>query len=83
MTALATEEQMRQDVAKKKPTPPRNDEAVRIRSDVAAKARIAAAYFGISISDYISNVLDPIVTRDIDEGHSRISKGPPKKKPDR
>jgi hypothetical protein len=64
MTALATEEQMRQDVAKKKATPPRNDEAVRIRNDVIAKARVVASFENKSIADYISDTLRPIVDRD-------------------
>jgi hypothetical protein len=62
---------------------PRNDEAIRIRSDVAAKARIAASYLGLSITDYVSNVLEPIVSKDINEGHARISKGFLPKKPKR
>jgi divalent metal cation (Fe/Co/Zn/Cd) transporter len=77
MTALAT---MEQDVAKKKAAQVRNDEAVRIRSDVAAKARVAAAYLGLSITEYISNVLDPIVEKDIEEGHIRLRKAAPKPK---
>lgn len=64
MTALATEEQTGSAVAKKKITPPRNDEAVRIRSDVIAKARVVASFENKSIADYISDTLRPIVDRD-------------------
>lgn len=81
MEALATERV----VAKKKVNPPRNDEAVRLRSDVAAKARIAASYEGESITDLLSNLLDPLLTKLINDGHARISKmstGTKGKRPD-
>jgi hypothetical protein len=74
MTVLATEEQTSRDVAKKKSTPPRNDEAVRIKTEVAAKARIAAAFAGVTISEYLSEILDPILTKAINEGHARMNK---------
>jgi hypothetical protein len=51
--------------------------AVRIRSDVAAKARIAASYEGESITDLLSNLLDPLLTKLINDGHARISKMSP------
>lgn len=64
------------EVAKRKPTAPRNDEAIRIRSEVAAKARIAAAFAGESLTEYISNLLEPILTKAISDGYAKISKGP-------
>lgn len=71
MSLMATREQ---DVAKKRATPPRNDEAVRIRKDVAAKARVAAAFAGETISEYLSAILDPILTKAIDESHARMNR---------
>jgi hypothetical protein len=74
MSLMATREQTEQDVAKKRATPQRNDEAVRIRKDVAAKARIAAAFAGETISEYLSNILDPILSKSINEGYAKMNK---------
>jgi hypothetical protein len=74
MAGTATLERAEQVVAKKKAVQPRNDEAVRIRSDVASKARIAAAFAGESITDYLSNLLEPLLTKAIDEGYARTKK---------
>lgn len=67
-------------VSKRRSAVPRNDEAVRIRSEVAAKARIAAAYAGESISEYLSRILDPILTEAIEQGHAKISEAASVKK---
>jgi hypothetical protein len=74
MSLLATSEQTEKDVAKKRATPQRNDEAVRLRKDVTAKARIAAAFAGVSILDYLSDLLDPILTRAINDAHAKMNR---------
>lgn len=71
MSVMATREP---EVAKKRVTPPRDDEAVRLRKEVTAKARIAAAFAGESILDYLSDLLDPILSKAISEGYAKMNK---------
>lgn len=49
----------------------RDDTTMKVDRVVAEDARIAASYKGISLSEYVSEVLRPIVQRDIDEGHRK------------
>jgi hypothetical protein len=52
----------------------RNDIAVKVDAQVVADARIAASYKGLSLAEYVSEVLRPIVLRDIEEGHAQRMK---------
>lgn len=63
----------------------RNDTPVRIDNDVLEDCRIAAAFQGKSIAEYVSDILRPIAKRDIEEGYAKRIKGdedssPPKRK---
>jgi hypothetical protein len=55
-------------------------ESVRIDVAVLADARIAAAFTGKQVGEYISDILRPIVQRDIDAGYSKRNRPakPPK-----
>jgi hypothetical protein len=48
----------------------RNDVSVKVDVEVIADARIAAAYKGMPLAEYLSESLRPIVARDIEEGHA-------------
>jgi hypothetical protein len=50
-------------------------ESVRLESDVAADARIAAAYAGKSLTEFLSDALRPIVAKVIEEGHAKREQG--------
>jgi hypothetical protein len=54
----------------------RNDVVVKIDSAVMAKVRVAAAFKGQSIAEYLSTIVEPIADHDIDEGHARMRKPP-------
>lgn len=75
MSALMTEPV----VARKKKTQPRNDEVIRIRSEVAAKVRIVTAYTGETIADYVSNIIDPIVSKAVVEEQAKYNRDPGRK----
>ena len=57
-------------------------ESVRIDAKVLADARIAAAYVGKAVGEYISDIVRPAAARDIDEHHERRAK-PQNPKPKR
>lgn len=63
------------DVTEAKMATKRNDIPVKIDAVVVADARIAASYKGLSLAEYVSEVLRPIVLRDIEEGHAKKMKG--------
>jgi hypothetical protein len=52
---------------KQDPAVARNDVAVKLDADVVREARIVAAYRGIAMAEYISEILRPIVHRDLEE----------------
>jgi hypothetical protein len=64
----------------KQPMTRRNDAPVKIDVEVLADARIAAAYKGLSLAEYLSEALRPIVLRDMEEGHAQRLKSPGKPK---
>lgn len=70
MTALVSE----------RPMAKRNDESARIDSDVMRKARILAGDQGVSIVEYLSEKLRPVVDREYDAFLARETKAqkPPK-----
>lgn len=43
----------------------RNDRAVKIASDVAQKAKIVADVRGLTITEYLTELLRPLVERDL------------------
>jgi predicted HicB family RNase H-like nuclease len=49
----------------------RTDTTVKLDKEVAEDAKIAASYKGLSVAQYVTEVLRPIVARDIEEGHKR------------
>lgn len=56
----------------------RNDIAVKIDAQIAADAKIVAAYAGISLAEYLSENLREIVQRDLADWQARRSVKPPK-----
>jgi hypothetical protein len=44
---------------------PRNDRAVKIASDIAQKAKIVADVRGLTITEYLTGLLRPLVERDL------------------
>lgn len=58
----------------------RKDVSVKVDEAVINDARIAAAYKGISLAEYLSESLRPIVAKDIEEGHEK-RKTPKVRKP--
>jgi hypothetical protein len=66
----------------------RNDVAVKLDAEVVRVARIVAAYRNIPMAEYLSEILRPIVNRDLEEEAKRSGKpgpGParPKGKPEK
>jgi hypothetical protein len=59
-----------------RPMTRRNDAPVKIDVQVLADARIAAAYKGLSLAEYLSEALRPIVLRDMEEGHAQRVRQP-------
>lgn len=60
--------------------PKRLDTPVRIENQVLADARIAAAFKGMTLGEYISEALKPVVARDIAEGIAARQEPQPKKR---
>lgn len=59
----------------KKPKPEgvkRDDTTMKVDRFVAERARIAASFKGLSLSEYVSEILRPIVNRDIQEGYRKM-----------
>lgn len=52
----------------------RHDVPVKVDAQVIADAKIAAAYKGLSLAEYISEALRPIAFRDMEEGHAQRMK---------
>ena len=61
-----------------RPMARREDTPVRISNVALAKIRIAAAYVGKTLSEYISEAMIPIAEQDIEREHAKLS---PKPKP--
>jgi hypothetical protein len=54
----------------------RNDVSVKLDAQVAREAKLVATYKGISVAQYISDVLGPIVRKDLEaEAGSMLKKG--------
>lgn len=61
----------------------RNDQSVKMDVQVIEDCRIAAAFKGISLAEYLSETMRVVARRDIDEGYARRAaegKNPPKPK---
>lgn len=58
--------------------------SIRIATDAVDAAKIAAAYKGLTVMDYVSDLVREAANRDIEEGHrSRSSPAKPRRtKPD-
>ncbi len=54
-----------------RPMTRRNDVPVKIDADVVRVAKIAAAYKDVSLAEYISERLRPLVAEDVDREHSK------------
>jgi hypothetical protein len=52
----------------------RNDVAVKLDAEVAKLARIVAAYKGVPMAQYISDILRPIIQRDLEEEAGKVQK---------
>lgn len=60
----------------------RNDTAAKIDTEVVADAKIVAAFRGISLAEYLSEILRPAVSRDLEsEMTKRQRPGGPARKP--
>ena len=62
----------------------RNDVAVKIDAEVARQAKIVAAFKDVSLAEFLSEALRPIVEKELVEQSARAAKGavtPPKKGP--
>jgi len=70
MTALATAP-----MAKKRP-----ELMTRILPDALEAAKLAAVYRGLTLTEYISEVVKVAAERDIEEGHARRKQARPKTK---
>ncbi len=64
------------------PMTKRNDVSVKMDAAVVDDARIAASFKGMSLAEYLSETLRPIVARDIDEGYALRKRGAKGKGPD-
>lgn len=68
------------------PRPKRNDTVARIDAEVVRKARIVAAYRGVDLNVYLSDVLGPIVDEHLAQHAAETAglpaaEGRPRKKP--
>jgi hypothetical protein len=61
--------------AEKQPMVRRNDVSVKMDAEVVEECRIAAAFRGLSIAEYISETMRVAARRDIDDGYARRSEG--------
>jgi hypothetical protein len=61
------------------PMAKRNDVPVKIDAEVIRVAKIAAAYKGLSLAEYLSETLRPIVSRDVEQEHAKVI--PPSSRP--
>jgi hypothetical protein len=61
----------------------RNDVAVKVDAEVIRVAKIAAAYKGLSLAEYLSQTLRPIVSRDVENEHAKVAAAKKGKKPER
>jgi hypothetical protein len=51
----------------------RNDVPVKVDVEVIRIAKIAAAYKGLSLAEYLSETLRPIVSRDVEHEHAKVA----------
>lgn len=51
----------------------RNDVPVKVDSEVIRVAKIAAAYKGLSLAEYLSETLRSIVLRDVEQEHAKVA----------
>ena len=66
-----------------RPMAKRNDVPVKVDADVVRVAKIAAAYKGLSLAEYLSETLRPIVFRDVESEHAKVAGAKKGKKPER
>lgn len=59
----------------------RNDQSVKMDVQVIEDCRIAAAFKGMSLAEYLSETMRAIARRDIDEGYARRAAGKPDPRP--
>jgi predicted HicB family RNase H-like nuclease len=57
----------------------RNDESVRVDSDIARKARVIAADRGVSLAMYLSEILRPVIAEQYAAFIDREAKGKPRR----
>lgn len=61
----------RRTMAKAKPEPKRNDVTVKVDADVVATAKMVAASREMTLAEYLSSTLAPIVQRDLESEYAR------------
>jgi hypothetical protein len=59
----------------------RTDISVKIQADVYRKVRTVAAWRGVNISDYLSGIVDPVVSRDLAKINKEADKPPQEEHP--
>jgi len=70
-----------QSMAREKDQTKRNDVPVKVDAHVVQRGRIAAAYKGVSLAEYFSETLRPIIEADIEREHRKGTQPtPPKRK---
>lgn len=57
-----------------RPMARRNDVAVKIDAEVVRKARIVAAYKGLALAEYVSELMRPLVERDLEHEQEKERK---------
>lgn len=55
-------------------SPPRNDVPIKVDAEVYRFAKAVAALRSITLAEYVSEILRPIVSKDFDAEHRRGSK---------
>lgn len=56
--------------------PPRNDKQMKVDAEVLRTIQLVCTYRGIQMAEYVSELLRPIVTRDLAEEQAKAIKGP-------
>jgi reverse gyrase len=59
----------------------RNDISVKLDAQVARKAKLVATNRGITLAEYLTSIIGPIVTRDLKEEMGKMMDEPEPKKP--
>lgn len=59
----------------------RNDQSAKIDAEVLADAKVVAAFRGVSVAEYLSDILRPAVSKDLDAEMAKRQRPARKPKP--